>query len=516
MQHRHARKAAREGLTRRASGRVRIPRESLSRIRTSSRSGHGKRQRGGPLLIRNRIPWIAGIAGAVLLAGITLAGFHFIPLWAAPKAVPTIAASAVSWDGIPLGTIQDGKAFVDAYERWRTDYEQTAGMELAKEDALTVLPLRVTQEYDFSDTGSLLHEVKSYTDKHFDASVLYVNGHGTLAMSDPAQIREVLETLMDRDASSLLTLLSTQEEPLSVLPACERSFAETIDVRTQALPANEIVSVEEALEILSGETDAAACTYTVVQGDTLQQIAAKYNTTPEALLAANPAVASSDLIVSGQVLQISQSSRPLNVVTVLTRTDTETVAYHTKKTNDASLLKGKTVTDQKGENGEQRVTRELVYRNGTFVSESVTETVVLKEPVEEIVRVGTMLPASQRRFPFPVSGYRISSYFGMRSTGMHYGIDLAVPEGTPVYAADAGTVYYSGNASGYGLVVYLNHSGGFQTRYGHCSRLLVQSGETVTKGQLIAYSGNTGRSTGPHVHFEIRLNGVAVDPQKYK
>jgi len=123
-----------------------------------------------------------------------------------------------------------------------------------------------------------------------------------------------------------------------------------------------------------------------------------------------------------------------------------------------------------------------------------------------------------RKFPYPVSGYRISSPFGWREStqSYHKGIDLAVPIGTPIYAADSGTVAFSGNASGYGLVVYINHSGGYQTRYGHCSRLVVKAGDTVKKGQLIAYSGNTGKSSGPHCHFEIRVNGNAVDPKKYQ
>ena len=73
---------------------------------------------------------------------------------------------------------------------------------------------------------------------------------------------------------------------------------------------------------------------------------------------------------------------------------------------------------------------------------------------------------------------------------------------------------YSGSASGYGLVIYLDHGGGVQTRYGHCSTLLVKSGARVQAGQLIALVGNTGRSTGPHCHFEVRINGNAVDPLK--
>ena len=89
------------------------------------------------------------------------------------------------------------------------------------------------------------------------------------------------------------------------------------------------------------------------------------------------------------------------------------------------------------------------------------------------------------------------------------------PTGTPVYASNGGTVAFAGWASGYGYAVYINHSDGRQTRYGHLSKVLVKAGQTVSQGQKIALSGNTGRSTGPHLHFEIRIGGQAVNPIKY-
>ena len=82
-------------------------------------------------------------------------------------------------------------------------------------------------------------------------------------------------------------------------------------------------------------------------------------------------------------------------------------------------------------------------------------------------------------------------------------------------ASNAGTVVQAGWVSGYGYAVYINHADGRQTRYGHLSKVLVKVGQTVDQGQKIAYSGNTGRSTGPHLHFEIRINGTAVNPLKY-
>jgi murein DD-endopeptidase MepM/ murein hydrolase activator NlpD len=98
---------------------------------------------------------------------------------------------------------------------------------------------------------------------------------------------------------------------------------------------------------------------------------------------------------------------------------------------------------------------------------------------------------------------------------MHEGIDIAVPFNTPVQAAAAGRVVYAGWMSGYGNLVVLDHGDGLSTAYGHNTSVVVAVGQDVAAGQLIAYSGSTGHSTGPHVHFVVRVNGEPVDPMGY-
>jgi murein DD-endopeptidase MepM/ murein hydrolase activator NlpD len=117
-------------------------------------------------------------------------------------------------------------------------------------------------------------------------------------------------------------------------------------------------------------------------------------------------------------------------------------------------------------------------------------------------------------FIWPVHGV-LTSGFGWRWGRMHEGIDLAVPTGTPVVAAAAGTVIVAGWLGGYGNLVVVDHGGGISTAYGHNTSVTVGVGQQVAQGQLVAYSGSTGHSTGPHVHFEVRINGGAVDPMGY-
>lgn len=114
----------------------------------------------------------------------------------------------------------------------------------------------------------------------------------------------------------------------------------------------------------------------------------------------------------------------------------------------------------------------------------------------------------------PVGG-RITSRFGARSRGTHTGLDIATSTGAGIVAAAGGTVTYSGYKGSYGKLLVISHGNGVETYYAHCSQLYVSAGMSVAQGQTIAAVGSTGNSTGPHLHLEVRLNGVALNPQNY-
>ena len=143
---------------------------------------------------------------------------------------------------------------------------------------------------------------------------------------------------------------------------------------------------------------------------------------------------------------------------------------------------------------------------------------VVLDAVPKIEQRGTKIPTTYIK---PITGGRMTSRFGRRSaptkgaSTYHRGIDWATPVGTAVMASATGTVSKAGWGRGYGYVVYIDHADGRQTRYGHLSKVLVSAGQSVTQGQKIALSGNTGVSTGPHVHFEILINGSQVNPLDY-
>jgi murein DD-endopeptidase MepM/ murein hydrolase activator NlpD len=121
----------------------------------------------------------------------------------------------------------------------------------------------------------------------------------------------------------------------------------------------------------------------------------------------------------------------------------------------------------------------------------------------------------------PLENMRLTSSYGMRDHPIfkrrrsHNGVDLAAPTGTPIRATGDGTVEMAQRYGGYGLYVQLDHGGKLETRYAHMSRMAVSAGERVEKGQIIGYVGSTGNSTGPHLHYEVRIAGAPVDPSPY-
>jgi len=124
-------------------------------------------------------------------------------------------------------------------------------------------------------------------------------------------------------------------------------------------------------------------------------------------------------------------------------------------------------------------------------------------------------PIVKTAFDWPVAGGRLSSGFGNRGASFHDGIDISAPVGTPVNAAHDGIVIYSDVLRGYGNVIIVRHANGYATVYAHNHRNLVRAEDRVRRGQVIAYVGDSGRTSGPNLHFEVRYNNVARDPLRF-
>ncbi len=212
----------------------------------------------------------------------------------------------------------------------------------------------------------------------------------------------------------------------------------------------------------------------------------------------------------------------LAVQTVEVVTETKPVLYKTIYTKSDKYAVGTNVVTKSGVKGSAEVTYEVAKVDGVVVSKTQIKYKVISEPKERHVTVGSKrVIAADKNGTAPmcwpvkrVSNCVVTSYMG--DGRGHKGMDIAAPKGTPIYAATSGTVTSAGwDTSGYGYKIVIQHDNGFSTLYAHCSAIFVKAGEKVLKGETIAAVGSTGRSTGNHLHFEVRKNGSIVNPVNY-
>jgi len=290
--------------------------------------------------------------------------------------------------------------------------------------------------------------------------------------------------------------------------------------------------------------------YRVRPGDTLQGVASRYGISVLDLVSANPSLESLDRLVAGSILYIPKRTKGLLVVLPEGETLVDLAARFglspvavarangvkdplDLKPGDLVLLPGiqakttyqRLLAKQEAERqarleAERRRQEEL----RRLAEERRRQQALAQQRAREARRAQAQQPQVRRvsyqegAMRWPLSDFRITTYFGQRGAfqRFHTGIDLAAPYGTPIVAAKAGQVEVAGWSSvGYGFHVVLDHGGGVQTLYAHMSRVAVRAGQWVEAGQVIGYVGSTGWSTGPHLHFEVRVGGVARNPLAY-
>ena len=295
------------------------------------------------------------------------------------------------------------------------------------------------------------------------------------------------------------------------------AFGEKVEISEAYVSKSLITSPEEAADQITKESEKNEI-YVVQSGDTLSTIANGHGLYVKDVLALNSGLTERTMLQIGDEIIITVPQPELTIMTVEQSTYEEEYFAEVEYVYNDNWYTTKSVTLQEQEAGYHEVTALITKRNGTEESREMIDEVVIKEPVKKIVEVGTQTPPTYIK---PLSGGRQTSGFGRRkaptkgASTNHKAIDWATPTGTAIWASSGGTVSVAGWQSGYGYVVYINHPDGNQTRYGHLSKILVSVGQKVKQGQKIALSGNTGRSTGPHLHFELRVNGTPVNPYNY-
>lgn len=418
-------------------------------------------------------------------------------------------ACAAYYDGQRIGLVesqQDGERIRASLEQ---ELEQITGQDVFLPDTLCYKTCMVSRHeitppaYYESSLKELPWMVKGVE--------ICIDGKPVMALATRQEGEELLQ-------SYLKTILNNTQEKIEKV-----DFQEEITFRNQQIAVNDLLSVEDALELLMGGQSQQK-TYVVKDGDNLWEIARENDMLVDDLYQANSQL--SEELKPGQELKLSSIEPLLNIIVTSTLATNEVLPYEVETKQDSNLSWGKTKVVQEGENGEAKVVYRLVRQNQRVVERSEIERQVVKAPMNKVVAKGiqptrttrTAMVASRGsgsgtlRWP---AGGGINSGYGPRGGGFHTGIDIGASYGAGVGAAAGGRVVSAGWQGNYGKCVLIDHGNGLATRYAHLSQIYVSSGQSVGSGQIIGLVGQTGRATGPHLHFEVIVNGSARNPLNY-
>ena len=421
-------------------------------------------------------------------------------------------ALAVQVNGQTVGYVANEATFNLAREdvQERINYAGTDKTEWTIEPTYTI-----STAHQVMDENQMANAIlRSASDEISEGTALYLDGELTAVCADGTSLQSYISGLLapyEDEENANVTVGFNRAVDLEQGIYFNESFQDLTDIE------NTLSGVQQAEKI-----------YKVQAGDTLWAIAQKNDLTFKELCALNTNFKGAPLtetsnIQEGDELIVTKEEAMLEVRITKIEVKQEEIPYTTETTNSNELTKGTTKVTQEGENGLRNVTLQNVYdTNGTLLEQTVLSTEIIKEAVPKKVTVGTKKVTSSTkyitgsgRFIWPVPNYKYCSRW--YSSG-HKGVDICAAAGTPIYATASGTVTKAGYnkagaGTGYGYSVVVNHGGGYTSVYAHCLSLAVHAGQSVKQGQLIGYVGSTGRSSGNHCHFEIRLNGSYVPPQ---
>jgi len=387
----------------------------------------------------------------------------------------------------------------------KVSYEPASGYKATPETEATLTKL-----------GGMLTAYATGVEVKIDGKVVGIVKDRETADKIMARVKNKFAPEQAAGKSEKVTTLSYSED--SAAAATQRKLKKVDIVEQVSTSAVEVdpskVLDETALykKLVTGNT--ATTKYTVKAGDCVGCIAERFDIPKQVIYENNPWI-NDDLIKIGDVLDLTILKPAVTVRTVesvseVVNTDPQVVI----RTSD-SLRKGESKVLQQGSGGQKRLTYRLTKDNGYLMSEELIGYEILKKGTPKIVLQGTkvILGEGSGIFSWPVSGHTMTSSFGRRWGKMHEGLDLV--GGSTIKAADDGVVEFAGVKNGYGNCVIVNHKNGYKTLYGHMKSISVKKGQVVEKGDKLGVMGNTGHSTGTHLHFEIQKNGVPQNPLKY-
>jgi murein DD-endopeptidase MepM/ murein hydrolase activator NlpD len=392
--------------------------------------------------------------------------------------------------------------------------------------------VRLTPEYGYGVRASdaqTRQAVRQWIASRQMGIEIFVRGQLIATVRDEVTVDRVLERLKDDEVSgkhrrSVVALAAAPQQTndnvvaRSAPKAIRVRITDDIELRKRAMNPALFMNEQQVIETLA-EGNAERTTYIVQEGDTPIGIAQKQGI-PLQLLYENNAhmtdLIENDLIRIGDVLDLSYRKPMVSIESETEVTETIELKHEVMYEEDATLKRGETRTVREGRDGLMKVTYRLKKLDGYLFDEDIAAEDVLIEPIPAVIKRGTKRVRGEGTgmFRWPVSGGSISSGFGRRWGRQHKGIDITSPN-KAIRAADNGRVISKEWRDDYGNVVIIDHENGYRTLYAHLSKISVDVGEVVERGDRIGTMGSTGRSTGVHLHFEVIVRGVERNPLSY-
>ncbi|MBP1757841.1 MAG: Metalloendopeptidase [Firmicutes bacterium] len=301
----------------------------------------------------------------------------------------------------------------------------------------------------------------------------------------------------------------------------ETFFTSETRITRKYIDAEDTFLKEDAFRAALVQDTRVQSAYEVQEGDSLASLAESFGMTQQEFLAINPNLDTRGGLLTGQMVNVEKTAPLLSVGTVDRISYTREIPSPVQEVRDPSMYEGDRRVITQGQTGQEQIYSDVTSVNGQVQYEEIRSRMVLSKPTETVMAVGTMeRPTyySTGSLQWPTTG-DITSPFGYRyifgRSSFHSAIDIANSYGTPIYAADSGVVTKAEYSGTFGNLIVIDHGNGMETYYAHSATMDVSVGDGVKKGQLIATMGSTGRATGKHCHFEVHINGEAVNPEQY-
>ena len=384
-------------------------------------------------------------------------------------------------------------------------------------DAVYALIFASKNKYDEQDE----YEVKLGADSSRMMNVLTASVMHKVDVQQAEQIKEGLP-MAGFEGALQETVIKTEADPenldFTAFPTgvVDIGLGDKVEIVESYLPDSEITDEETAISDVTKDKDTNQI-YVVQAGDTLSGIAAKYGLSIDDLIAMNDSVKDVNSTIRISDRLIVTVPQPLLKVTYTMQEyiQGQTYTLPTEYVDDPDMYQDETSVIREGVTGVRDIISLTTYEDNSALATDIIKEEIKVQPVATILRRGTKVRPTYVK---PISGGVLTSRFGYRNfrgSEFHSGTDWGIPTGTSVFASCSGVVTRAGWFGGYGYCVDIQHPDGRMTRYGHNSQVLVKVGQYVNQLDLIAYSGSTGDSTGPHLHFELRIGGQAVDALQY-